>query len=573
MSAPEIDRRSRRVAGAAIAAIFAVGFFLRWHQLTIQILSDDEWHAVRTAVRDSYWQMVTGFSTSAVPLLSMLYKFVHDHFGASELSFRMPMLLAGLALIPLFPLVVPAELLSARGRAALAGLVAISPLLIYFSRYARPYALSVLFSTIALFAFYRWWKAEPGRWDLLFIVAGLLSPAFHLTAVSTVAAPFAWAFWQAWRGKGVRTWREIWWLGFKSGALIILVCGPPVVLDYAAIDRRAGASRVNFQTFRESLPLLAGLDGWVSWLVGAAAVAGFVLLARKAGPLASLLFFASLATVAVTAVSGADSVQVPIVFVRYSLWLAAYFLLLLAFALAALLDRLPAWAAWPALGAALGLLFVGGPWPSVYGRVNSWTSHAIYEYTYRDDSPFSYERRPPHVPELYRELAKEKPGSLVIAEAPFYIEWHNNPLAYYQEVHHQRVVAGLLGSACDRKAVNFLPEGGHFLELRNAVDVSRQRDVKEHGVDLVIFHKNTLHEMPRYWRNAARVPSSNLPAETGLARCLPKYRRVLGKPFYEDDAIVAFDFRLVRDVQLEEELFFQDGFESGDTRAWSRVQP
>ncbi len=133
------------------------------------------------------------------------------------------------------------------------------------------------------------------------------------------------------------------------------------------------------------------------------------------------------------------------------------------------------------------------------------------------------------------------------------------------------MVAGLLGSACDRKAVNFLPEGGHFLELRNAVDVSRQRDLVEHGVDLVIFHKNTYQEMPRYWRNAARVPSSNLAAETGLVRCLPQYRRVLGKPFYEDDAIVAFDFRLVRDVQVEEKLFFSDGFESGDTRAWSRV--
>lgn len=565
--------RGQWASWAPLLAFSAVGLYLRWRQLPAQILQDDEWHAVRTAVRESYRQMATGFSTSAVPLLSMLYKLLHDSFGASELSFRMPMLLAGLALVPLFPLLVPGEALSARGKAALAGLLAISPLLVYFSRYARPYAISVLFSAVALLAFYHWWRREPGPWAWVFGVAGVLSPAFHLTTVSTVAAPFGWAFWQVWRGRGERTAREILLLGLKTGVPILLLVGPPILLDFKAIEKRAGANRVDLLTLRESLPLLAGIEGWAAWLVAAAAAVGLWALWRRAPRLASMLGFATLATLAVTTLSGANSVQVPIVFVRYSLWLAPAFLLLAAAGLGALLDRVPAWAAWPGLAAALALLFFGGPWPAVYGRVNSWTSHAIYQYTYRDDSPFSYERRPPLVPELYRRLAQEKPGSLVIAEAPFYSEWHNNPLAYYQEIHRQRVVAGMLGSACDRQAINTLPPGGTRLELRNTVDVSRRRDLLDHHVDLVIFHKNTFRELPRYWRNALRVPSSNLPPESGLVRCLPKYRQVLGKPFYEDDTLVAFDFRLMKDVTFDEKLLFQDGFESGDTRGWSRVSP
>jgi hypothetical protein len=563
--------KDERPNWGVLLAILALGFYLRWHQLTIQILSDDEWHAVRTAVRDTYRQMATGFSISAVPLLSMLYKAIHDNFGASELSFRMPMLLSGLALILVFPWVLPPGTLSRRGLAALAALVAISPLLIYFSRYARPYAPSVLLSTAGVFAFYRWYCREPGRWGALYVFCVVLGPAFHLTSITTLAAPFAWAFYQRWRGRGERTYSELWRLGFLSGGLFLLAVGPPILLDFRAIEQRAGASRVVFGTFSESLPLLAGVAGWALWPVVAAAVLGFVLLARRAPQLASFLGFATVVTLFASAVSGADSVQVPIVFVRYSLWLAPFFLLMVAVALGALADRLPAPAAWPALAAALGLLFVAGPWLPAYGRVNSWTSHAIYQYAYSEDSPYSYERRPPYVPPLYRQLAKEPPGSLTIAEAPFYYEWHNNIFVYYQEIHQQRVVSGMLGVACDRSAINTLPSAGAKLELRNTVDVSHRRDLVKHGVDLVIFHKNAFQEMPRVFRNQARVPTTNLAPQTSVERCLPRYRKVLGKPFYEDEYLVAYDFRQAPPEVVDELLFFKDSFESGDLSAWSKV--
>lgn len=558
----------------ALLAILVVGFYLRWHQLTIQILSDDEWHAVRTAVRESYGEMVVGFSVSAVPLIAMIYKAIHDNLGASELSFRMPMLLSGLALILVFPRVLPAGTLSRRGQVALAGLVAISPLLIYFSRYARPYAPSVLLSTVGLFAFYRWFQREPGRWGSLFVVCAVLGPAFHLTSVTTMAAPFAWAFYQCWRGRGERSMSEIWRLGFLSGGLVLLAIGPPILLDFRAIDERAGASPgVTYTSFSEALPLLAGQGGWAVWPVVAAAVLGLVLLARRMPSLASFLAWATLVTVVASVLSKADSVQVPIVLVRYSLWLAPFFLLLVAVAVGALLDRLPAMAAWPALAVLLGLLFVAGPWLPVYGRVNSWTHHAIYQYTYSDESPYSYERRPPHVPPLYHQLAAEPPGSLTIAEAPYYYEWHNNLVVYYQEIHRQRVVAGMLGIACDRMAINMLPSTGTGLELNNAVNVSRYSDLVKHRVDLVIFHKNTFQEMPRFFRNAARVPPTNLPPQTSVERCLPRYRKMLGAPFYEDEYLVAFDFRKAPPEVVDEQLFFKDSFESGDLSSWSKVVP
>ena len=559
--------------GIAFAGILAVGFYLRWHQLVDQILSDDEWHAVRTAVRETYLEMFTSFSSSAVPLFSMLYKALADNVGGSELVFRLPLLLAGVALIFVFPWVLPTGVLQQRGRVALAGLVAISPLLIYFSRYARPYAISVLFTTVGLFAFYRWWRREPGPWGTLVVVCGVFGPAFHLTTLTTAAAPFAWAFYEIWRGRAERSARELWRLGLFTGLLVILAVGPPLVFDYGAIDERAGDNRVEWLTFRESLPLLAGVDGLPSLVVLLAALFGFFLLCRRQPRLAGLLTWASLLTALGTALSDANSVQVPIVFLRYSLWLAPFFLLLVALAVEALLERLPATLGYPALALLLVGLFYFGPWMKAYGRINSWPHHAIFQYTYRDESPFSYTRRPPHIPELYHQLGKEPAGSLRLAEGPYYAEWHNNPLTYYQEIHQQRVLAGMLGHSCDRAAINQVPAGTARLRLRNVVDLSRRQDLEDHNIDIVILHKNTFRELPRFLRNVTRVPSSNLPPENNLEVCLAIYRRSLGQPFYEDDTLIAYNVRNLPPVDPNPHPIFQDGFESGTTNAWSSVVP
>lgn len=557
----------------ALVGIVAVGFYLRWHQLLDQILADDEWHAVRTAVRETYLEMFTSFSSSAVPLFSMIYKALADTIGGSELVFRLPPLLAGLALIVVFPWVLPAGILQSRGRVALAGLVAISPLLIYFSRYARPYAISVLFTTVGLFAFYRWWRREPGRWGTLVVVGGVLGPAFHLTTLTTAAAPFAWGFYEIWRGRAERSARELWRLGLLTGLLVILAVGPPLVFDFGAIDERAGDNRVEWLTFRESVPLLAGVDGLPSLVVLLGAVVGFGLLWRRQPRLAGLLTWASLLTALGTALSNANSVQVPIVFLRYSLWLAPFFLLLVALAIDALLERLPAPLSYPVLAFLLAGLFYLGPWIKAYGRINSWPHHAIFQYTYRDDSPFSYARRPPHIPDLYHQLGKEPAGSLRLAEGPFYAAWHNNPLTYYQEIHRQRVLAGMLGHSCDRAAINQVPAGTARLRLRNVVDLSRRKDLEAHDIDIVILHKNTFRELPRFLRNVTRVPTSDLPPENNLELCLALYRRSFGQPFYEDDTLIAYDVRNLPPVDPNPQPIFGDGFESGTTEAWSLVVP
>src|SRR5205814_1410531 len=105
---------------------------------------EDEWHAVYRVVHDAPAAIFLDFahSDSSIPL-TLLYALESRRFGLSEIGMRLPLVLAGAATLILFPWyaarhVGPSEAL------VFAALLAISPLLYFFSRTARPYALTLL---------------------------------------------------------------------------------------------------------------------------------------------------------------------------------------------------------------------------------------------------------------------------------------------------------------------------------------------------------------------------------------------------------------------------------------------
>jgi hypothetical protein len=256
-----------------------------------------------------------------------------------------------------------------------------------------------------------------------------------------------------------------------------------------------------------------------------------------------------------------------------------------------------------ALATLVGALYLGGPLPGVLHHLNNWPHHAIFQYSYRSDSPFSYERRPAAVPAFYQRLAKQPLGSVVLAEAPFYFEWHNNVLPYYQETHQQHVVAGLLGDLCpDPQAITALPPLATRLELRNAVDLDNLDELEARGVAFVVLHLEPKAEVPAFRRLGRRVPATNLRNPSRLARCLPRFVRFFGPAVFEDGSIAVFAVpdqpagvgdlpplpteRAKPHVQMDaaqlEEWrrrrhaemvpLMSDGFESGNLRGWSRNQ-
>jgi predicted membrane-bound mannosyltransferase len=73
--------------------------------------------------------------------------------GLTELRIRLPQLILGTLSVVLFPWIVR-PLLSKRSTLLFAALLTLSPLLIFYSRLARPYMIVVFLSFICIFSFH-----------------------------------------------------------------------------------------------------------------------------------------------------------------------------------------------------------------------------------------------------------------------------------------------------------------------------------------------------------------------------------------------------------------------------------
>src|SRR5262249_9671900 len=131
-----------------------------------------------------------GLADYSIPL-TLFYRFLYLHCGLTDWGMRAPMLLAGIGLLLAAPWLTRG-MLPLSTRCLWAALIAISPLLTYHTRTARPYAVTTFLCFVALFAFRRWWSGDERRWSwaLLYVAATFLAGWLHLIALSFALAPF-----------------------------------------------------------------------------------------------------------------------------------------------------------------------------------------------------------------------------------------------------------------------------------------------------------------------------------------------------------------------------------------------
>jgi predicted membrane-bound mannosyltransferase len=155
----------RRVGGwtLLLAAVFTAGIALRWWQLDLQVLIDDEWHALHKLLRSDWKGVFTrfGYADHSIPL-TLYYKWVYETVGLSERRMHAPALLAGIALLGIVPWFARAWA-TWPTRVLWVALLALSPLLIYHSRTARPYALTSVLTFVAIVAYWRWRNEDRHR--------------------------------------------------------------------------------------------------------------------------------------------------------------------------------------------------------------------------------------------------------------------------------------------------------------------------------------------------------------------------------------------------------------------------
>ena len=540
-SRPAIPTGPQGLRGPALAlfaATLALGAALRLDQFTLQVLLDDEWHAVHQVLRHGPASLVLelGHADFGIPLALYDWALVQT-VGLSETAMRLPMMLCGLATIAVLPLAVAGRI----GRAealAFALLLAISPLLVAYSQIARPYAISVLAGWIAHWAFRRYWEGDR-RGGAVYALATAFTVWMHMVVAPFVLAPLAWAAWSIARESDDRHARllRLVAVAVPTFAAIAMLLGPPLYFQVQAITGKGGFAAPELNTLRGAFHLWAGtssvavaLGTLVLGAIGAPAV-WRVLPEARTGTLGLAL------TAAALAIARPEWGQVPIVFGRYLMPFVP--LLLLSTAVGAVtVGRAAArrWR-WPhAAGAALATAGIASAMAAT-GPLPAWSVHPTthrlgvrFLYDFRDhrNAALAALREIPLSP-FWRTLADRPRNSIVVAAAPFAFESYDWDAARWERVSHQRVVPGWLTGLCvDRRPGELPTRDG--LRFANAVRLADARALADFPIDYVAWQKPWL---PR--ESDRRVAYGD-----DTAHCEPVLRQRFGPPVYEDAMLVVF---------------------------------
>lgn len=530
----------RRAWWFVILTAWCVGVGLRLWHLRTQILVDDEWHLVHR-LRDgaSLLSVVGDFGQNdhsiGLGAYGWLLKWLRP---LDELALRMPSVVAGLVLLVGGPLLVVRWLDVATG-GLYAWLLAVSPLLCFFSRLARPYAVTTLLVCLSVVSFAAWFASggEDRRWRRAYLAGALLTPVFHLAATPAVFAPFAvLALPSAVFGPHPRprftASARLFGVAAASSACV-LAC--PTLRSAGSVLARIGVDRVDWTTAHEALKLLVGSsDLLIVGVVGGASVAGAWALWNQQRIFTVCVAVAVVVQVAAVVVSRAAAIHVPIVAARYIAVVLPLLLLLPAAGIASV-GRQAEGAARIApylIGVPLiAALYCRGPFPRVYLAPNDFANHGAFQAD-TSDGQYLERFRPYEVPAFYTALRHARaPGSTTIVEAPWFFYFHD--FSYLQRLHHQHVLVGFVGDQLPPPLrMGEVSASDLGFKLARVAYLGDLADLRARGAEFVVLHRDLFAEL-RWPTGVTDVP---VPMEPWIAR----YRAWCGAPTFEDRWIVVF---------------------------------
>jgi mannosyltransferase len=176
-----------------LAGLTALGVAVRFASLGVQSYHHDEVITALRVLPGSFGDMLHAVkvSESNPPLYYVLAWGWAKEFGTGEIGLRSLSALFGAATVPVGYLV-GRELASRRAGLTLAGLIAVNPMLIWYSQEARSYALLVFFGAVSIFFFVRALDTGRGRDLAWWTLASALALCSHYFAVFAVAIEAIW---------------------------------------------------------------------------------------------------------------------------------------------------------------------------------------------------------------------------------------------------------------------------------------------------------------------------------------------------------------------------------------------
>ncbi len=180
-----------------LAALTVLAAALRFSTLDLQSFWYDEAFTPVHVLHPSLWATLRAVSHSenTPPLWYVLAWADARVFGTGEVALRWPSALAGVATVPV-AWAIGRELTGRRATAiATAALVAVNPLLVWYSQEARAYGLFVLCAALAMLCFLRALRAPSAGSMAAFALTGSLALLSHYFAVFLLIPMALWLLW------------------------------------------------------------------------------------------------------------------------------------------------------------------------------------------------------------------------------------------------------------------------------------------------------------------------------------------------------------------------------------------
>lgn len=176
-----------------VAGLTVLAGVLRFATLGVQSYHHDEIVTASRILRDGFWHAMdaVGFSESAPPLYYAVAWLWTQLTGTGEFGLRSVSALAGVATVPVAYLL-GAELSSRRAGIVAAALVAVNPMLLWYSQEARAYSFFVLLTALSLLYFVRALDRGRRRDSLAWGIASALALGTHYFAAFPIAAEALW---------------------------------------------------------------------------------------------------------------------------------------------------------------------------------------------------------------------------------------------------------------------------------------------------------------------------------------------------------------------------------------------
>jgi hypothetical protein len=555
--------RLRQAWWLPLCVVAVFGAWVRYHDLSAQVVVDDEWHSLFRAASQTATTIATEYSEWATSIpVNLFHKALLKFWGWSEVSIRLLSVVATLTTLFVFPWLVFRLFGSKRMALLVAVLFACSPFWIFYAMSARPYAVFFLLLLVAYHALYRLLTVPDASASavLVFAVSGALAVYFHLYALPALAFPALLVLWkialaarrEGFRGAEPRRLLQRALAGFGLWTTLVVALFWPAALHGVDLPPPVADAFFGKQFAREAVELLTGSRyPALAWLLFACALVGTWVAVKRNRTFMTILALGLLGSAAFTLKLRPTQFEVAIVTWRYNISVFMLYIVGLAAGFDAGIEYAWRWLGsrlrrWPERSsqvmvvAVLGALLVfASPIPrSIASRPNNFRLHSAYQESYSGWDPShkyvsaffgSATRGDDEIPEPYSQLGG-RAGACRIMEYPTFMGDHESAYYFYQLHHHCDVVMGysradLIGTSLHAE------EHASRLRFQHLADVEDVAGLAARKVDFVMVHVDSRAELAK-----ARRPKPS--RET--RRVLRSLRKRLGKPVASDRWVQLF---------------------------------